>query len=326
MKNYEAAIIDYTAALKEDPNHIPTYFNLGFVYESKGEVAKAVEFYKQYNALDPSDSPAIEALARLNLSQSNEIAIPALENEKYKLPDANVTVLARRVALVIGNSNYLNQPPLTNPRNDAILLAASLKATGFQTVIVKTDQTREQLISSIREFGTLADSADWAVIYYSGHGIEYNGINYMIPVDARLKVDRDIDLEAVDVNKTTAAIEGASRLRVLILDSCRTNPFISAMKRTVSTRSIGRGLAAMEPEAGTLVVFAAKHGQEAFDGEDKNSPFAAALAKRIQTPNLDVRRLFDLVRDDVMSRTNGKQQPFSYGSLSGSQDFYFVQK
>jgi tetratricopeptide (TPR) repeat protein len=326
MKNYEAAIIDYTAALKEDPNHIPTYFNLGFVYESKGEVAKAVEFYKQYNALDPSDSRAIEALARLNLSQTNEIVIPALENEKLKLPNANVTVQVRRVALVIGNGKYQSQSPLTNPANDALLLATSFRAAGFQTVIVKADQSREQLITSIREFAALADSADWAVIYYSGHGIEYNGINYMIPVDARLKVDRDIELEAVDVEKITTAMEGAKRLRLLILDSCRTNPFIGGMRRTVATRSIERGLAPMEPEAGTLVVFAAKHGQEALDGEGKNGPFASALAKRIQTPNLDVRRLFDLVRDDVMARTNGKQQPFSYGSLSGSEDFYFVQR
>jgi len=232
----------------------------------------------------------------------------------------------RRIALVIGNSNYQNEAPLKNPANDVSLLAGSLSKAGFQSVIVKKDQTREQLISTILEFATQADSADWAVIYYSGHGIEYNGVNYMIPVDARLKVDRDIDLETVDVNRVTSALEGARILRLLILDSCRSNPFIGGMRRTIGSRSIGRGLAPMEPDAGTLVVYAAKHGQEALDGAGDNSPFAEALAKRILTPNLDVRRLFDLVRDDVMDVTNRKQQPFSYGSLSGREDFYFVQK
>ena len=232
----------------------------------------------------------------------------------------------RRIALVVGNSNYQNEAPLKNPANDVSLLAASLKKAGFQSVIVKKDQTREQLISTIIDFATQADSADWAMIYYSGHGIEYNGVNYMIPVDARLKVDRDIDLEAVDVNRVTAALEGARKLSLLILDSCRSNPFIGGMRRTVGSRSVGRGLAPMEPDAGTLVVYAAKHGQEALDGAGDNSPFAEALANRILTPNLDVRRLFDLVRDDVMDVTNRKQQPFSYGSLSGREDFYFVQQ
>lgn len=232
----------------------------------------------------------------------------------------------RRIALVIGNSNYQNEAPLKNPGNDVSLLAASLRKAGFQSVIVKKDQTREQLISTILEFATQADSADWAMIYYSGHGIEYNGVNYMIPVDARLKVDRDIDLETVDVNRVTSALEGARKLRLLILDSCRSNPFMGGMRRTVGSRSIGRGLAPMEPDTGTLVVYAAKHGQEALDGAGENSPFAEALAKRILTPNLDVRRLFDLVRDDVMDVTNRKQQPFSYGSLSGREDFYFVQR
>jgi len=328
MKNYDAAIIDYKAALKENSEFVPTYFNLGLAYEMKGDLANALHFYRQYNSLNPSDSRAVEALARLaNLPQNDQIVSAGLEADKLNnLSTVAVTNQAHRVALVIGNGNYQNHPPLVNPANDVSLLATSLRTAGFQSVIVKTDQTREKLIATIRAFATLADSSDWAVIYYSGHGIEYNGINYLIPVDARLGADRDIDLEAVDVNKITAAIEGAKRLRLLILDSCRTNPFVGGMRRTVASRSVGRGLAAMEPEAGTLVVFAAKHGQEALDGEGKNSPFAMALVKRMQTPNLDVRRLFDLVRDDVMARTNRKQQPFSYGSLSGSEDFFFVKK
>jgi uncharacterized caspase-like protein len=111
---------------------------------------------------------------------------------------------------------------------------------------------------------------------------------------------------------------------MVILDACRDNPFLNQMRRSVRTRSIGRGLARVEPEAGTLVVFAAKHGEAAFDGEGENGPFASAFVRRLTTPGLEVRRLFDVVRDDVLAATQRHQQPFSYGSLPGSEDFYFV--
>jgi len=231
-----------------------------------------------------------------------------------------------RVALIIANSNYNAQIPLQNPINDAKLLASSLSAAGFKSVTVKTDLTRERMLNEIHDFAALADTADWAVVYYSGHGISYSGVNYMVPVDAKLAVDRDVDLEAIDVGKVFAAIDGAKKLRLVILDMCRSNPFMSTMRRTVASRSIGRGLAPMEPDAGVLTVFAAKDGQEALDGDGKNSPFAKALAKYINKPNLEVRRLFDYVRDDVMDSTDKKQQPFTYGSLPGKEDFYFIQR
>lgn len=230
----------------------------------------------------------------------------------------------RRIALLIGNGGYLHAPVLANPANDVKALAIVLQAVGFQSITVKTDLRREEMISVLRQFATAADNADWAVVYYSGHGIEFNGINYMIPIDAELRADRDIDLESIDVGKAIGALEGAKRLRLIVLDACRDNPFASKMRRTMATRSMGRGLARIEPEAGTLVVYAAKHGETALDGDGANSPFAEALIKRMPTANLEIRRLFDLVRDDVMSTTNRKQQPFSYGSLSGSEDYFFV--
>jgi uncharacterized caspase-like protein len=113
---------------------------------------------------------------------------------------------------------------------------------------------------------------------------------------------------------------------VVLLDACRDNPFANQMRRSVASRSIGRGLAEVEPDAGTLVVYAAKHGQTALDGDGGNSPFVTALISRMKTPGIEVRRLFDLVRDDVLAMTNRRQQPFSYGSVSGAEDFYFVQK
>jgi uncharacterized caspase-like protein len=124
----------------------------------------------------------------------------------------------------------------------------------------------------------------------------------------------------------TSSVDPARRLRMVIMDACRSNPFLTQMKRTIATRSLGRGLAAVEPEPGSLVIFSAKNGETALDGEGTNSPFAIALANRLGTPGLEVRRLFDLVRDDVIAATGRHQQPFAYGSLSGSEDYFFVKK
>jgi uncharacterized caspase-like protein len=128
------------------------------------------------------------------------------------------------------------------------------------------------------------------------------------------------------VDKVLSSIQGAKRLRLVILDACRDNPFASQMKRTMAAKSagIGIGLARMEPEAGTLIAYAAKHGEFALDGTGQNSPFVQALTRRIhEKPSQEIRRLFDLVRDDVMESTRRQQQPFTYGSLSGREDFFF---
>ena len=239
---------------------------------------------------------------------------------------ANVGEFGRRVALVIGNGKYQYAPVLPNPANDAEALAKALEETGFQSVMLRENLTRDQLLSALAEFAKIADTADWAAVYYSGHGVESRGVNYIIPVDAQLKVDRDIDLEAVDIGKVLSSLEGAKKLRLVILDACRDNPFLNQMKRTVATRTITRGLVPIEPDPGILIVYSAKHGETALDGDGKNSPFATALINRILTPNLELRRLFDLVRDDVLTTTGHRQQPFSYGSLSGSEDFFFETK
>jgi hypothetical protein len=260
-------------------------------------------------------------------AQSPKPEMPSATAPSPTLPKpAIVGEFGRRVALVIGNGKYQHVPVLPNATNDAEALAKALKATGFQSVTLRIDLTRDQLLSTLAEFARVADTADWATVYYSGHGIESRGVNYMIPVDAELKVDRDVDLETVDVSKVLSMIEGARKLKLVILDACRDNPFLGQMKRTVASRSITRGLGPIEPDPGVLIVYAAKHGETALDGDGKNSPFATALINRIQTPNLELRRLFDLVRDDVLAATGRRQQPFSYGSLSGSEDFFFETK
>lgn len=283
------------------------------------------------------ERPAKEQQAEPRVATKPTEAPPAAPTAEVKPATQQATVspplaapitapFGKRVALLIGNGGYEHVPTLPNAKNDAIALAAALRNAGFQTVTLKTDQKRDEIMAALSDFARLADNADWAVVYYSGHGIEYRGTNYLIPVDARLLVDRDIDLEAIDVGKVMSAVEGARRLRLIILDACRNNPFLDTMKRTIATRAITRGLAPVEPDAGSLIVYAAKDGQTALDGDGKDSPFATALINRLQTPNLEIRRLFDLVRDDVLASTNKQQQPFTYGSLSGSEDFYFVTK
>lgn len=232
----------------------------------------------------------------------------------------------RRIALVIGNSAYKNVEALTNPRRDAATIADLLRRVGFQSVTLLTDLDREGFVRALQSFAQAADNADWSVVYYAGHGMEAGGVNYLIPTDATLATDRDIDLQAVPLSTVLNATERARKLSLIILDACRDNPFASQMKRTLATssRAVARGLARVEPEAGTMVVYAAKHGETALDGDAGNSPFVTALAKNVERPGLEVRLLFDNVRDDVMDMTNRRQQPFTYGSISGRQQFYFV--
>lgn len=231
----------------------------------------------------------------------------------------------RRVALVIGNSAYASVGKLQNPVHDGDAIATSLRNAGFSNVTVKDDLSRSEMIAALNNFSDQAANADWAVIYFSGHGLEVDGTNYVVPVDAKLLADRDVEDEAISLERLVKATLGAKKLHLVILDACRDDPFVSNMKRTVATRSIGRGLARIEPEGGTLVVYSAKDGEIAYDGDGQNSPFVTSLTKRIAQPNVDIGMLFRQVRDDVMAATGKKQEPYVYGSLPG-ENFYFVQR
>ena len=224
----------------------------------------------------------------------------------------------KRVALVMGNSIYKNAPLLPNPANDAAAIAATLKGAGFDIVDTRSNLPSVEMRRALRDFAEQARDADIAVVYYAGHGIEINGTNYLIPTDAALERDTDVYDEAYSLDRILLAIEPAKRLRLVIVDACRNNPFADSMKRTVTARSVSRGLARVEPESSnTLVAFAAKAGLTAFDGNSKNSPYAEALVKHIATPGLDLRRAFGFIRDDVLKATGNRQEPFVYGSLGG---------
>ncbi|WP_342708867.1 caspase family protein [Bradyrhizobium sp. B124] len=224
----------------------------------------------------------------------------------------------KRVALVLGNSAYRNTAPLANPVNDASVMAATLKNAGFDVVDFRRDLPAIETRRALREFADLARDADIALVYYAGHGIEVDGANYLIPVDARLERDTDVYDEAFSLDRILVAIEPARKLRLVILDACRDNPFAKTMKRTLATRAIGQGLAKVEPTSpNVLIAYSAKAGSTAADGDGKNSPFTIALSKFLPTPGLDVRRAFGYVRDEVLKTTNNRQEPFVYGSLGG---------
>ncbi len=224
----------------------------------------------------------------------------------------------KRVALVLGNSAYQNVPPLANPVNDAALMADTFKKAGFDQVELKQNMTVQETRRALREFADKSNDADIAVIYYAGHGIEVDGGNYLIPVDAKLERDDDVYDEAFSLDRILATVEPAKRLRLVILDACRDNPFAQKMKKSLATRSIGRGLAKVEPASpNTLIAYSAKAGSTAQDGVGKDSPFTTALANHLTTPGLDIRRAFGFVRDDVLKTTNNRQEPYVYGSLGG---------
>jgi hypothetical protein len=225
---------------------------------------------------------------------------------------------AKRVALVIGNSAYQNVALLPNPTNDGAVIASTLKNAGFDVVDSRHDLPANEMRRALRDFADRARDADIAVIYYAGHGMEVDGTNYLIPVDAKLERDTDVYDEALSLDRVLVSIEPAKQLRLVILDACRDNPFAKSMKRTLASRAIGRGLAQVEPASpNTLIAYSAKAGSTAMDGDSKNSPFTIALSKHLTTPGLDVRRAFGFVRDDVLKTTNNRQEPFVYGSLGG---------
>jgi tetratricopeptide (TPR) repeat protein len=360
----DRALADYDQALRVSPDYIPAFVGRGLVFEKRGNLARArAEYEKALNSRsqfrgDIAASSLETARARLAAFDSGapQPVIPPAPSKAvspYSIPTPAIAVAAappvapgpvtagRRVALVIGNAGYKNVGALANPQRDAAAIAASLRSIGFETVMFVNDAARDKLIDALRAFANEAEKADWAMVYYAGHGIEVNGVNYLIPVDAKLAADRDVQFEAVPLDQVMTSVEGARKLRLILLDACRDNPFAPQMRRTapppgagvasigggaVGSRAIGKGLGAMKVTGATLVVYAAKHGQTALDGEGGNSPFAVAVAQRLATPNVEINKLFRLVRDDVMEATAGRQEPYTYGSLPGREDFFFVQR
>ncbi len=241
---------------------------------------------------------------------------------------APLQALASKVALVIGMGAYQHVVQLKNTTNDAHNVGARLAAVGFK-VTYAIDTSQSELLDMMQTFSFEAETADIALIYYAGHGVEASGENYLIPVDALVKSNKDVQRVGVSLNQMLKTVESARKMRVVILDACRNNPFGDlidttakadpAKAGTTDSRSTGAaGLAPVNPDLGTLVAFAAKEGQVALDGAGGDSPYATALMASLTKPDLEISLMFRQVRDEVLKQTGNLQEPYTYGSLSGT--------
>lgn len=224
------------------------------------------------------------------------------------------SVHAKRVALIIGNSDYESSTSLANPANDARIISDAARSAGFDNVTIATDLSTSKFQLALRDFRKQAIGADVAMVYFAGHGIESQGKNWLIPVDAELKSSLDLPYEAINLDRVMESLSGA-QIRMVVLDACRNNPFARSWKS--GTRSLARGLAGVEADD-VLVIYAAAPGQTAMDGDDQNSPFARSFAKRLPQAGLPVQLLGGMVRDDVLAATGGMQRPFISASITGT--------
>jgi formylglycine-generating enzyme required for sulfatase activity len=229
----------------------------------------------------------------------------------------------RRVALLLGNSSYPDAA-LENPRNDVALLQETLHAAGFE-VEAHVDLGVGDMARVIDEFQTIADASDVAVFFYSGHGIEMNGTNYLVPIDAKLERETDVRRQAIDLDEVIASVKGARKLQLILLDACRDNPFAKSMKRTRGVSTKGLAPFSVPDEGNVIVVYAAEPGRTALDKDPanpKDSPFSIALSKYLTAPDMEIRQALGAVRDYVLDSTRKDQKP--YQNMSVGRDLIYL--
>lgn len=227
----------------------------------------------------------------------------------------------RRVALVIGNSSYRNAPVLPNTVNDARDMAVALRKVGFE-VIDGIDLDKRGMDSALTRFARLAQDADAAMFYFAGHGFQFNGENYLVPVEARVEDEVGVQYETTRLNDVVTALNYARGVKIMVLDACRNNPFVGLLAKRQATRgfSVGSGLAPVQRAQGMVIAYATQANDVAADGAGRNSPFTAALVREIDQPGLEVAALFRRVQKSVYDTTAGRQTPELSLSLLG--DFY----
>ena len=226
---------------------------------------------------------------------------------------AGAAMAERRVALVVGNSQYKNTGLLlSNPKNDAEDVAASLRSLGFE-VILKVDAGKRDFDLAMTQFARLATSADTALFYYAGHALQYQGENYLMPTDAELEDEISVRYQTVPLDDVRAGLEQAAGVKILILDACRNNPLADRLRLRATGLSRNarnvRGLARVDKAQGGVVVYATAADQVAADGTGRNSPFTAALLKRLQEAGVEIGTMFRRVAADVNESTKGQQRP-----------------
>jgi formylglycine-generating enzyme required for sulfatase activity len=225
----------------------------------------------------------------------------------------------RRLALVVGNKTYLHIGKLTNPHNDADDMAAALKRLGFE-VIVRKDLAQSDFLRAIDDFGRRLSQYDVGLFYYSGHGLQFNGENYLVPTDANAQTAPEIEYSCVKLGRTLAKMEGANlKVSLALLDACRDNPFPAATRSAVA-----KGLAIPNNPPGSFVAYSTRAGSTADDNATaRNGLFTSELLRYLSTPNAGIRSILDRTTQGVRSRSNGQQIPGRYDELTG--DFVFVQ-
>jgi hypothetical protein len=234
------------------------------------------------------------------------------------LAGASMAAASGKAALVIGNAAYRNVPPLANPVNDADDMAASLGRIGYSVTLVR-DGDLGAMNEGLRTFLHDADHADAALIFYSGHGLQVNGRNYLVPISAKVADELDLDTQAISLDKILDFVDGSgAKVKIVILDSCRDNPLARSLVRGGGTRGLARIDLDAASARGTLIAFSTSPGAVAQDGSGRNSPFTKALLAHVETPNLDIREMIGQVRADVDAATSGAQTPWVNEAIIGS--------
>jgi uncharacterized caspase-like protein len=230
-----------------------------------------------------------------------------------------------RVALVVGMSGYRNAPALKNPANDAKDLAGALRELGF-AVTEAADLDKVRLDEAVRTFARGIAGADAALVFFAGHGVQVAGQNYLLPIDAKLESERDLDFETVRLEFILRQLETGrnGKVSIVMLDACRDNPLARNLARSMGVRSdaFPRGLAPVQSGAGMFIAFSTQPGNVAYDGQGRNSPFAAALLRNIHTGGKGLNALMIDVRKDVMAATRNAQVPWDHSALT--EDFQFL--
>jgi uncharacterized caspase-like protein len=227
----------------------------------------------------------------------------------------------RRVALVVGNSHYSNASLfLANPKNDAEDVAAALRGIGFE-VIQAIDANKRELDLNMAKFARLATDADAALFYYAGHAVQYQGRNFLMPTDAEVEDEISFRYQMTPLDDVRAALDRGDGVKIVILDACRNNPIVNALRRkkksgdSRSVDAVRGGLAKIDKAQGMVVAYSTAADEVAADGDGRNSPFTSAFLKRLKEPGLEVEQLFRRVAADVNAQTGGRQRPETYVSL-----------
>ncbi len=330
-----SALEDYSAAIRADPNWVWGYANRGALYAKRNDVAHARADFEAALALTPRDfdqrqgqdrartllaalPPAPAALAAMPAAAPVVSAAPVAVAPTKQAVQAVAATPGRRIALVIGNSKYASLRALPNPRNDADDIARVLKTLGFE-VTLGTDLKRTEMEEALIRFAREARGSRTALVFYSGHGIQYQGENYLLPIDARIEDESDLR-RLIKLQDVIGDLQNASDVRILIVDACRDNEAVQQVAARLPApraAAMNRGLSRMADADGTLVVFATQPNRVAADGPGRNSPFTQALLKHMPTPGVELRTLMTRVRADVVAATNGTQRPELSDSLVG---------